>query len=88
MENHARAMQVEEVVLKDGTKTGEYIYNGNVANKALELLGKHLKMFTEKLEHSVPEGSGVLAVPVPVDASVWAKAAALQQAALTKPEEG
>ena len=28
--------------------------------KSLELLGKHLKLFTEKVEHSAPEGIKVI----------------------------
>lgn len=32
--------------------TGEYQFDSNGANKALELIGKHLGMFKEKVEHS------------------------------------
>lgn len=85
MENHARAMQVEAVTDKFGNETGEFAYNGNVANKSLELLGKHLAMFTEKHEVSVPQGTGVLAVPIPVTPGQWAEMAAKQQATLGKP---
>lgn len=42
--NVERAMQAEAVVI-EGVQTGEYRYEGNVANKALELLGKHVGMF-------------------------------------------
>ena len=51
-ENAERAMQAAPVRDRNGNGTGEYIYQGNVANRALELLGKHLGMFTEKVEHS------------------------------------
>lgn len=39
----------------DGNPIGEYRYNGSVANKALELLGKHFGMFLDKqgIAHSV-----------------------------------
>ena len=47
--NYERAMQAEEVVLKDGTRTGEYVYQGSVANRALELLGKHLGLFPDRV---------------------------------------
>lgn len=33
-------------------ETGEYRFDSQGANRALELIGKHLKMFTDKLEHS------------------------------------
>ena len=40
--NAERAMQAEPVRDNKGNETGEYTYQGNVANKALELLGKYL----------------------------------------------
>lgn len=49
-ENVERAMQCEQVLDSQGEPTGEYRYEGNVANKALELLGKHLGMFRDKVE--------------------------------------
>lgn len=52
VENVERAMQAIEVLDRDGNCTGEYRYEGNVANRALELVGKHLGMFTERYEHS------------------------------------
>ena len=36
---------MEPVRDRDGNPTGEYVYEGAVANRALELLGKHLKLF-------------------------------------------
>lgn len=44
--NYERAMQAEEIRNADGG-TGEYKYEGSVANKALELIGKHLGMFKD-----------------------------------------
>ena len=46
IENVNRAMTVEPVMV-GGVKTGEYVYQGSVANKALELLGRHEGMFTD-----------------------------------------
>jgi len=43
--NVERAMQVEPVLDADGNESGRYTYQGSVANKALELVGKHLGMF-------------------------------------------
>jgi len=44
-----RCMQEEEVMSKDGP-TGEFKFDSSGANKAIELIGKHLKMFTDKVE--------------------------------------
>lgn len=51
-ENVERAMQVEPVLDDEGKPTGEYRYEGSVANTALGLLGKHFRLFTDKVEHS------------------------------------
>lgn len=37
---------------KQLVETGEYVYDSSGANKALELIGKHLGMFKDKIEHS------------------------------------
>jgi phage terminase small subunit len=44
IENVERSMTAVPVTDKDGTPTGEYRYEGSVANKALELIGKHIGM--------------------------------------------
>lgn len=49
VENANRAMQAEAVE-RDGVPTGEYRYEGSVANRALELLGKELGMFVDRIE--------------------------------------
>ena len=43
-------MTLKPVLDKDGNPTGEYQYNGFVANKALELLGREIGMFVERHE--------------------------------------
>jgi phage terminase small subunit len=58
-ENFERAMQAEPVRDRDGNPTGEYTYQGAVANKALELVGRHNKMFADKIEHTL-SGAGSL----------------------------
>jgi len=58
-ENVERAMQEREVKDKDGVGIGEYQYEGNVANRALQLLGKHLGMFVERHEVSGPDGEPI-----------------------------
>lgn len=46
--NYERAMQEEAVLDREGNETGEYTYEGSVANRALELIGKELGMFVEQ----------------------------------------
>lgn len=41
-----------EPILRDGEPTGEYKFDAAAVLKGAELLGKHLKMFTDKVEHS------------------------------------
>lgn len=54
-ENVARAMQAKPVRTDDdGEAIGEYQYQGSVANKALELLGKELGMFVDRKEVGKP----------------------------------
>jgi phage terminase small subunit len=50
-----RSMQVEPVLKfdyeeKKMVETGEYVFDSSGANKATELIGKHLGMFTDKLK--------------------------------------
>lgn len=59
--NVERAMQSEAVLDREGNETGVYQYQGNVANKALELLGKQQGMFTDKVELTGKDGG-----PIPV----------------------
>jgi len=53
-----RCMQEEEVMKydydsKELVGTGEYKFDSSGANKSLELLGKYLKLFTDKVENQV-----------------------------------
>ena len=50
-ENVERAMQARPVLDEDGKAIGDFKYDGNVANRALELLGKELGMFVDRSEH-------------------------------------
>src|SRR5262249_8271943 len=58
VENVERAMQAEPVRRKAGDTeqqlAGEYVYNGSVANKALELIGKEIGMFVDRKEIGEP----------------------------------
>ena len=54
MENVERAMQAQPVLDAKGGPTGEYRYEGSVANRALELLGKEQGMFVDRKEIGKP----------------------------------
>lgn len=54
IENVQRAMQSTPVLDREGKPTGEYRYEGSVANRALELLGKEQGMFVERKEIGAP----------------------------------
>ena len=47
-------MQAAPVLDRDGEPTGEYQYQGQAANRALELLGKELGMFVERKQVDIP----------------------------------
>jgi hypothetical protein len=49
-ENAERAMSIEPVLDGKGDPKGVYKYQGSVANRALELLGKELGMFIDRNE--------------------------------------
>ena len=55
-----RCMQAEEVKDREGNGTGEYRFDSGGANKALELIGKHLGMFKDKVEHSGEAGGPII----------------------------
>jgi len=50
MANAERAMRDESARDHKGKPTGSNTYNGAVANRAYELIGKHLGMFSDKTE--------------------------------------
>lgn len=50
VENVNRSMTIKPVLDKDGEEIGQYVYQGNWANRALELIGKHQGMFQERQE--------------------------------------
>ena len=47
-ENVERCMTAMPVLDREGKHTGKYRYQNNLANKALELLGKALGMFGKR----------------------------------------
>jgi hypothetical protein len=54
MENAECALQHIPVLDRHGKPTGEYRYDGSVANRALELLGKQQGMFIDRHEVGQP----------------------------------
>ena len=54
---HERCMQAEQVIDKEGGSTGEYKFEHSGANKALEIIGKHVgvQAFLDKKESTVIE---------------------------------
>ena len=62
LENYRRAMQVIPVLDKEGVPIGEYTYNGSVANRSLELIGKYFGMFDDRLRLEFVAADDFLAV--------------------------
>jgi len=54
-----RCMQGEEVKDKNGNGIGEYQFNASAAKSALELMGKNIGMFKDKLEISGIDGAPI-----------------------------
>jgi phage terminase small subunit len=50
-ENFERTMQHRPVLDAKGKETGIYAYNGRVANRALEPMGKELGMFIDRTDN-------------------------------------
>jgi len=50
-----RCEQAVPVLDNEGSPTGEFRFEGNTAMRGYELLGKHLKLFTDKVEIDVGE---------------------------------
>lgn len=58
-----RCAQAEPVLDRDGAPTGEYKFDSQAVLKGSELLGKYLKLFTDKTEISNPDGTMRPAAP-------------------------
>ena len=65
--NYERALQAEPVLDKNGNPTGQYTWNGAVANRALELMGKELGMFVDRQKYTGGKDIG----PIQLDYSVY-----------------
>lgn len=51
-ENHDKSVQAIAVLDNEGTPMGEYRYEPSAVNRSLELLGKEIGMFRDRVEHS------------------------------------
>lgn len=81
-----RCMQAEPVRDREGNETGEYTFNAAGANKALELIGKHIgvKAFaSEKVELTGKDG-GPVEISDMSDTERAAKIAALVAKGITR----
>jgi phage terminase small subunit len=56
-----RCMQTEPVLNRDGEPTGEYRFDSRGAARGLELIGKHIGMFRDKLELTGKDGGPIQA---------------------------
>ena len=63
-----RCETAEPVLDREGRETGEWTFQANAALKGYELLGKHLKLFTDRTEVSGPAG-GAIPIDVTLDPS-------------------
>lgn len=52
-----RCIQAEAVKDREGNPTGEYRFDAAAVLKGSELLGKHLKLFTDKVDHTSSDGT-------------------------------
>ena len=68
VELNDRCMQGQPVRDKEGNETGEWKFEPNAANKSLELIGKHLGMFTDKLDVK-----GEMSITIEGEVKEWAK---------------
>ena len=64
VENVERAMQAKPVLDTKGNPTGEYRYDGTVANQALRHLGQHLGMFKDRVELRVNVLERLASLPI------------------------
>ena len=59
-----RCAQAEPVFDREGVETGEYKFDSTAVLKGSELLGKYLKLFTDKTEISNPDGTMKPSAPI------------------------
>jgi phage terminase small subunit len=70
---YEKAMQAVPVMDHRGEPTGEYKFEANAANRSLELLGKHIGMFTDRLQLGGKDGKPIELDIVDVRARLFEK---------------
>lgn len=68
-----RCLQQEPVMVREGdewVESGEYRFEHTGANKSLELIGKHLGMFTDKIDANI---KGEISITLEGEVKEWAK---------------
>ena len=58
-ENYERAMGARQLIDRNGEPTGQWSYDGHVANAALQNIGKILALYTEKVELTGKDGGPI-----------------------------
>lgn len=74
-----KSMQAVPVLDHEGNETGEYRFEANAANRSLELLGKHIGMFTDKLQLGGKDGGPIEIDVVEVKAKLFERLAKLSK---------
>lgn len=69
-----RCSQAEQVMefdhnTKEMVPTGEWKFEHNGVLKGCELLGRHLKLFTDKIEHTGQDGGPIVILTMPANGS-------------------
>lgn len=72
IENAQRALQAEQAKNADGDVVGDFKYEGSVANRALELLGKELGMFIDRSMNENVNSTYVVSGEPVTDVDEWA----------------
>ncbi len=85
-ENVERAMQAIPVTDREGNETGQYTYEGAVANKGLELLGKHLGLFPNKHVLTGKDGGPIQHEHLTDEACLAGLLSLLDQTAAARPD--
>lgn len=57
-----RCLQAQPVVNKLGVETGFYVFDASGANRSLELIGKHIKLFGDESSATAQLGAAVIRV--------------------------